>query len=363
VRRELERIEIPGEHDARERAWAVVRAAHAEREPRARQVPWRPLALVAAGAALLAATFSPPGRALVDNVRETIGIADADKALVALPDGGRLLVVSSDGTWIVARDGARRRLGDYDDATWSPFGNFVAATTSDELTALEPDGDVRWKLARTDVRFPRWGGTRFDTRIAYFSRGSLRVVGGDGRGDRLLVRGAAAVAPAWRPGPRHVLAYADGSGRVVTVEADSGRRLWRTRPGGRVAQLEWSTDGRRLLVRRARFVDVLTPEGQPFTGVRIPNGVVTAAAFRPRGHTLAVAYRVGNRTRVLARRLLFAGPGNVDQLAWSPDARWLLVAWPTASEWLFVGTDGRSRVDAVQFDPEDFPRIAGWCCP
>ena len=33
MRRELERIEIPGEHDARERTWAVLRAAHADREP------------------------------------------------------------------------------------------------------------------------------------------------------------------------------------------------------------------------------------------------------------------------------------------------------------------------------------------
>jgi len=368
VRRELERIEIPNEHEARARAWSVVQAAYAERAPRPRPVPWRLVAVAASAAALVAATFSPPGRAIVDTVRETIGIADAQKALFALPDGGRLLVVSDGGAWVVARDGARRRLGDYDDATWSPFGNFVAATRTNELAALEPDGDVRWKLARADVRFPRWGGSRSDTRIAYLAGEAVRVVAGDGTRDRAVARGVTVVAPAWRPGARHVLTYADAAGHVVAVDVDTGRRLWRTRPGGRVAQLEWSTDGRRLLVRRVRFVDVLTREGQPWTGVRIPNGAVTAAAFRPRGHTVAVAYKVGNRTRVLGRRLLFAGLGDVDRVAWSPDARWLLVAWPTANQWLFVRTEGKPRVVAVsslgtQFDSDSFPRVAGWCCP
>ena len=33
MRKDLERIEIPGEHEARERSWAVVRSAFAEREP------------------------------------------------------------------------------------------------------------------------------------------------------------------------------------------------------------------------------------------------------------------------------------------------------------------------------------------
>lgn len=367
MKRELERIEIPEEHKARERAWAVVQAAYAERERRPRPIAWRPVALAAAAAALVAAAFSPPGRAIVDTVRETIGIADADEALFALPDGGRLLVVADESVWVVARDGARRRLGEYDDATWSPFGNYVAATRENELAALEPDGEVRWKLARVGARFPRWGGSRTDTRIAYLAGNVLRVVPGDGTGDRALARDVTAVAPAWRPGTRHVLAYADADGRVVAVDVDTGRRVWRTRPGGRVSQLEWSTDGRRLLVRRVRFVDILTREGQPWTGVRVPNGVVTAAAFRPRGHTVAVAYKVGNRTRVLGRRLLFAGLGDVDRLAWSPDARWLLVSWPTANQWLFVSTEGRPRVRAVtslgrQFDSRSLPRVAGWCC-
>ena len=64
-----------------------------------------------------------------------------------------------------------------------------------ELVALEPDGDLRWTLARPDVRFPRWGGTRTDTRIAYLSTARLRVVAGNGKGDRLLDPQAATGRP------------------------------------------------------------------------------------------------------------------------------------------------------------------------
>ena len=43
VRLELERIEIPDEHEARERSWAVVSAAFAEREPQPRRRSWKPV--------------------------------------------------------------------------------------------------------------------------------------------------------------------------------------------------------------------------------------------------------------------------------------------------------------------------------
>ena len=53
MKRELERIEIPGEHEARERSWAVVRTAFAEREPEPRQRSWKPVAVLVGAAALV----------------------------------------------------------------------------------------------------------------------------------------------------------------------------------------------------------------------------------------------------------------------------------------------------------------------
>jgi hypothetical protein len=222
VKRELERVEIADEREARERTWAVVAAAFAQREPVPRRRSWKPAVAVALAVAALAALLSPPGRAMLDELREVVGVENADRALFSLPADGRLLVVSDAGAWVVEQDGSKRLLGPYRDASWSPFGRFVAAARANELAALTPGGDLRWTLARPDVRFPRWGGTRTDTRIAYFSRGRLRVVGGDGKGDRLLDADAALRPPSWLPGAAHRLAYLRRDGSVRIVDADSG---------------------------------------------------------------------------------------------------------------------------------------------
>src|SRR5207247_10201616 len=108
--------------------------------------------------------------------------------------------------------------------------------------ALDPKGNVRWTLPRRSPGFPAWTGTRSDTRIAYVSGGRLRVVAGDGTGDRALAR-AARVAPAWRPGPHRVLAYVKERSAVV-YDVDRSSVLLRTKPGETPRKLEWSDDGR-----------------------------------------------------------------------------------------------------------------------
>ena len=55
------------------------------------------------------------------------------------------------------RDGSKRLLSGYRDASWSPHGKFLAAVHGHELRALEPGGDVHWSLARPGpIRFPVW---------------------------------------------------------------------------------------------------------------------------------------------------------------------------------------------------------------
>ena len=230
MRKELERLEIPGEHEARERSWAVVRAAYTEREPVPTRRSWHPVALVAAGVVVAAGLLSPPGRAVLDEIREVVGVERSQPALFSLPAAGRLLVTADSGAWVVEENGSKRLLGEYREASWSPFGRFVVASRRNELAALTPSGEVRWTLARPDVRFPRWGGSRMDTRIAYLSRGDLRVVGGDGKGDRLVDRLAAAQAAVWLPGSDHRLAYARRDGDVRIVHADTGAVVDRSAP-------------------------------------------------------------------------------------------------------------------------------------
>ena len=390
MRRELEHVEIPGEHEARERAWRVVSTAFAEREPlpapaRRRLVP--ALALVAV-AAIAAATVTAPGRALLHGIRETFGVEKAQPALFSLPAPGRLLVVSAEhgGVWVVHPDGSKRRLGDYEDAAWSPRGRFVAATERNELLAVGPDGDIHWTLARRDVSWPRWAPSGY--RIAYFARSGLRIVAGDGTGDRLLESHALGVPPAWRPRALHELAYVSG-GMVVLEAVDENRILWRA-PLGRDLpyQLTWSADGKRLLAAAPQTLRVFDNRGRllrriPFRG----STSALAAAWARNGHVFAVHLRhdpalaeTGRRSEVRlidadrpgSSRQLFAGSGVFGELAWSPDGRWLLVDWRTANQWLFIRRSGPPKVVAVANISQQFPRPDGkppdllvldrWCC-
>jgi hypothetical protein len=374
LQRLLRTLTAPGEDAARDRGWTLVAAAYAEREPviQRSRLPLR-LGLGAAALALVAvAVASPPGRAVLDSVREAIGIEPAQPALFSLPARGSLLVASPrSGAWVVHSDGSKRRLGDYEQASWSPFGRFVVAARRNELAALTPDGEIRWTLARPGVRFPRWGGSATDTRIAYLTRSRLHVVAGDGTGDvDLRVDPAAApVAPAWQPAARNrelLLAYADTRGRVYAYAPDSGSLRFRTEPGPIPTELEWSSDGRRLLVlspTALRVYDLLgrlTTREDPSDATRDVD-----AAFLPGGHELVVVRVHGAQTDVVAeasRRLLFRTTGALSQVVAAPDGRWLLLAWPTADQWVFVPVRGR-RIGAVsniarQFG--GFPTVGGW---
>ena len=375
MKRELERVEILGEHEARKRAWEVVNTAFAERSPVARSSHWPRVAAVAVAAtAVLAATLSPPGRAVLDEIREVVGVERAQPALFSLPAPGRLLVASDAGIWVVADDGSRRLLGDYREATWSPFGRFVAAARANELAALEPDGDVRWTLPRRRVTSPTWAGTETDTRIAYVDRTGVRVVAGDGTGDRLLLQGIRALV-AWRPGAARELAIASPR-EVRVLDATSGRTIWRAPATLPPTALAWSSDGERLLVSSRTSIRVFDARGRLPLDVGPGAAPVRAAALAPNGRAVAYVMKASGQSQLWivprirpdgnAARRLFAGAGELGGLAWSPDGRWLLVTWADANQWLFIRVDGRgiravSNI-AEQFRSSAFPRVEGWCC-
>ena len=115
---------------------------------------WRPAIVVVAVVAALAAVLSPPGRAVLDEIRDAVGVEHPQPALFSLPAPGRLLVASDAGIWVVQQDGSKRLLGPYREASWSPFGRFVVAARENELAALEPDGSVRWTLAASGCSLP-----------------------------------------------------------------------------------------------------------------------------------------------------------------------------------------------------------------
>ena len=352
VKRLLERV--PADREAEERTWTVVRAAYAERE-HVRVRPRRRLMLagVALAAVVAASAFSSPGRAVVNAVRRTIGISHAAPALFRLPAAGRLLVSGGGGTWVVAPDGSKRRLGGYDEAAWSPHGLYVIAATSNELAALEPGhGTVHWSLARPKVAFPRWGGSRTDTRVAYLSGGQLRVVAGDGTGDAAAAQ-AARIAPAWRPGNRRQLAFVTSDGHVRLLGA------WRSSHRYAAPRaLVWSHDGKALVLVTARQLVLFAPASGRARTLHLRG--VSAAAFSSQGQ-LAVVRR--HAILVLdgeQSRAVFTARVGLRGLVWSPDGRWLLTSLPAADQWIFVG---KRRVLAVSHIARQFGgtvSLDGW---
>ena len=275
---------------------------------------------------------------------------------------------------MVSEDGSRRRLGEYSEATWSPFGRYVAAAGRNELAALEPDGDVRWTLPRRSVSSPSWTGTETDTRVAYVDRTGVRVVAGDGTSDRLLLRAPGALV-AWRPGPARVLAIVS-SPEVRVLDVVSNRLIWRDGTAGVPTGVAWSSDGRRLMVWSPRSLRVYDSRGRlPFE--LGPGGApIRAAALSPDGRAAAYVMEATGQSQLWivprirpdgnAARRVFAGAGELGGVTWSPDGRWLLATWPNADQWLFIRVDGRgiravSNI-AKQFRSRSSPRVGGWCC-
>ena len=357
LERQLREAPIPEEADAEQRSWEVVRAAYSERVPVIPTHRTRRIALAAAvGAALLAVGFSPAGAQVGDWVRDMVGAEDAKPELKSLPAAGEILVESGDGVWIVRDDGSKRRLGDYDEATWSPHGRYVAVTDVDRLLAVDPEGEVQWEIrAPAEIEDAAWAGTEFDTRIAYRSGNDLWVVAGDGTGERLVAEDVTPIAPAWRPlgdtklgtAGAHVLSYVNGKGDISAVDVDTGRDV----PVGgldAVPELAPST-----VAGRAR---------SPITGR-------TAAIRRASDGSKLVLTGDGRAPR----QILFRSPGYLTGPTWSPDGRWLLIGWRDANQWLFINADQPRRVVAFdniaeQFDEadaprRDLPRVAGWILP
>jgi hypothetical protein len=365
VERRLRNATAPNEVAAEGRAWEVAREVYGKRTP-APRTPRRARYLVAPVAIALVAALAltPAGAAVHRWIDQTLGVKHARPELFSLPTSGRILVAGSGGVWTIQPDGSKRRLGSGEEATWSPHALYVAVAQQDQLAATSPRGVTVWSVARPDVRFPRWYPPN-GYRVAYLSASDLRVVAGDGTGDRLLARGVAAVAPAWRPNHPYEVVYVKTGGVVVARDADSGAIAWshRIRPTPRL--LEWSTDGRRLLVLADDTATVYAGSGRTILRATGPRGL-RDGALSPDGRTLALLspseLTLTGPTGLT--RSIFEGPG-LGQLAWSPDGRWLLVTWPAANQWVFVRATGRPRISAVsritqQFN--SFPHLEGWCC-
>ncbi len=384
MRKSLERVPIPGGSAAEERALQVVTRGFAELgPPPAQPRAGRRRTLVAFAtslglAAAIALAVAAAGSGIVHSVRQAVGLRDAAPVLTRLPAGGPLLVSSAAGPWVVQPDGSKRLLGGYREASWSPHGLFLAVTRRHELLAVDPVGNVHWSLARAGaISLPRWAPDGY--RIAYLDGSSLRIVAGDGSGDRLLVPRVARIAPAWRPSGahEHVLAFVTASRQFELIDVDTGSVLARRPLAAASTEIAWSYDAERVALVAAHRIAIFDRSGRPLGVIRTARPV-GEASFEPGTHRLTVALG-GARSDAVTFDVdrprkppveVFSGSGRFSGLAWAPNGRWLLLAWPTADQWLFVPA-GDGRITAVagvaaQFSPgrahASPPTIDGWCC-
>jgi hypothetical protein len=217
------------------------------------------------------------------------------------------------------------------------------------------------------------------------------VTAADGTGDHSIAAETAAVPPAWSPLGVSDLAYVDGSGELRFADGESGATLGARAALPGVVDLEWGNDGAAVLeASRAavRLRPVRVEKLAEGIGVgaeqrlALPEGaVVRDAALSPRGGTVAALVSLGRargeRSAILlfdlhsgASQRLLSVPGRLSELAFSPDGRRLLIAWPEADQWLFLPTDrGKGRAVgevAAAFAPGGgttaFPKVEGWCC-
>jgi len=390
VKTALRDLEAPDEPMAEERGRQMLEAAFAERQPSERRSRVTVRAGIAAVAVVAVAglAMTPAGAEVREWIADRIdsGEEDPEPRLTSLPTPGAVLVEAPSGAWVIREDGSKRRLGDVDEATWSPNGRFVGVTDGAELRAVDPAGNFRWSIeADAPVTALDWSPDE-GFRVAYMAGEEVNVVTGDGLSETYS-HPARIVGPVWRPESDpdeavHHLTYVDKDNTVVTVDTDSGRVIWRSGDFGvPVSSLEWSASGDRLLVSAPTVATVLDSRGNSLVKGSIATNV-RRAALSPSGKEIAAVTRGSHGTELTLigpsgqeRRLYSSGRSDprarFGTPVFSPDGEWILLPWPEADQWLFVNTDDR-RVTAVadiarQFDADGkgtaaFPEVAGWCC-
>ena len=157
------------------RTWTVVAppSPSASRVPRTR-APWRAAARrVAASPRSSLAALSPPGRAVIDSLREAIGV-EQRRSRRSSRCRRRAGCSSARPRRRPGSSGRTARSGcsaTYREASWSPFGRFVVAAREQRARrARARTGGVRWTLARPGRRARRAGAAPRRTRGSPTSR-------------------------------------------------------------------------------------------------------------------------------------------------------------------------------------------------
>jgi hypothetical protein len=177
----------------------------------------------------------------------------------------------------------------------------------------------------------------------------------------------APVAPAWQPHSLRVLAFVAPDGAVYVYDLSDCRQLLHKHPVRDVpTRLQWSTDGKLLLVVAPHAISVYDLNGR-VVGQDDPSGGTRDldATFIGATHQVAVLRNGGDVFLLQDARQLFHASGLLRQVVSSPDGGWLLLGWPAADQWVFVRVQAPHRIRAFsgitrQFGGGSFPVVSGW---
>ena len=357
----LREAPVPGAVEAERRGLLVVAEAFAGRERRGRSPAPRLALVLASVLRARRALLSPAGASVRGWVGDVFTTATPPPApaLTDLPGGGRLLVQSEAGTWVVQADGSRRLLGRYEQASWSPHGLFVAAAAGHTLSAIEPDGTVHWTLSAPGaVSRPALVSVRRAHRLpqrrsaARRRRRRGRRPGRSRRVSRPSRRPGSAPActtwPSSTPDGRLRVEDVDGRRRLGSAPALPGietsglvgRRLdparsVPARPAGEAGETS-KLAGEHPARRTAR--DPAAERGEPGGGGLLRPGDDDrrgASTERRRRPARAAKSPSSIRPGAPPQRLLSV-PGDLASVLWSPDDSRLLIPWPGLDQWLFI---------------------------
>jgi Tol biopolymer transport system component len=308
------------------------------------RTPGRPLLLVA----VVAAALVPVG-----------GAGSAPEGPTT--PGGRLAVVGGGGLFVVrARTGAKQ-LVDYavvSAPAWSPSGSGLAYLANDALRTASLTSRHKHVLVRVGNELtagPAWSPT--GARLAFVQHtilgeeAKLVVVDPSGRHRRVLVRRVSPYqVPQWSPDGRWI-AYlgdaADGAEPAVWLVRPNGlgRRIVR---GGAVDYADgvsWSPDGKQIAFAGSGGDDgsaviVANANGKGSRTATSARSQVDQASlgdvtWSPRSGQIAFLRLVADEYGLRSSSELWVsgGPGDaprllakaryIDELAWSPDGRWI----------------------------------------
>jgi len=135
---------------------------------------------------------------------------------------------------------------------------------------------------------------------------------------------------------------------------------------GKAVRAAAPTEGANITTQGDAAVNV-TDSGFSDARLSIPAGSSITWAFNGsvlHNVTLASGPEGFSSDRLASGRTFFNGSGVLSQLVSSPDGRWLLLAWPTANQWVFVRLQPR-KIVGVSRVTQQFGRsatIQGWCC-